>query len=124
MIFAVVSAANGAIAVFAPGPFLHALWPTRDLTGAELFVRGWGACLLALSALAWSHRNAQDPFEFRSISLALCVYFSIAAAVWFADARAVGWTVPSAASFAGLSLFATAFAYFRFLTLTSIRRIV
>jgi len=124
MLFAVVSAMSGALGVIAPGSFLHAIWPTREAAGAELFVRGWGACLLALSAMAWTNRNAQDPFVYRSIALALFVYFSVAAAVWFADARAIGWTVLSAVTFACLAGFASMFGYFRLFTLSTIRRTI
>jgi hypothetical protein len=122
MLFAAVSAADGVLAIAAPVQFLHAIWPTRDASGAELFVRGWGACLLALSALAWINRNAQDPFVCRSIAFALFVYFGIAAFIWFIDAQVVGWTLMSAATFAGLAFFATTFAYLRFLTLARVRR--
>lgn len=122
VVFAAVSAIGGVLAICAPGPFLHAIWPTRPTSGAELFVQGWGACLLALSALAWTNRNAQDPFVCRSIALALFVYFGVAAAVWFADARVIGWTVMSGATFIGLGAFASAFGYLRFQTLAGVRR--
>lgn len=122
VLFAAISAANGVLAIAAPGPFLHAIWPSRTLVGAELFVRGWGACLLGLSALAWSNRNTQDPFVRRSIAMALFVYFLLAAVVWLADAHAMGWTVMSAATFVGLAAFAWTFFYLRFLKLSLIRR--
>jgi hypothetical protein len=87
-----------------------------------LFVQGWGACLLALSALTWTNRNAQDTFVCKSIALALFVYFGVAAAVWFADARVIGWTLMSAVTFVGLSAFASAFGYLRFQKLAGVRR--
>jgi hypothetical protein len=122
VVFSAISAVDGVLAIFAPGPFLHAIWPQRETQGAELFVQGWGACLLALSALTWTNRNAQDPFVCRSIALALFVYFGVAAAVWFADARVIGWTLMSAATFIGLSAFASAFGYLRFLKMVGLRR--
>jgi hypothetical protein len=120
VVFAVVSAMNGVVAICAPGSFMRAIWPARETAGAELFVRGWGACLFALSALAWTNRNAQDPFVRRSICLALFVYSGIAAAVWAEDARAIGWTIMSALTFVGLSVFASAFGYLRFLKLSRV----
>jgi hypothetical protein len=122
VVFAVISAIDGVLAISAPGQFLHAIWPARQTSGADLFVQGWGACLLALSALAWTNRNAQDPFVCRSIALALFVYFGVAAAVWLADARVIGWTLMSAATFIGLSAFASAFGYLRFQKLSGVRR--
>jgi hypothetical protein len=122
VIFAVVSAADGLIAILAPEAFLHAIWPARQVAGANVFVSGWGACLLAMSALAWTNRNTQDSFVCRSISQSLFVYFSIAATVWFTDALSIGWTVLSAATFIGLAVFATMFGYLR-VKLTSIRRV-
>ena len=107
VVFAVVSAVDGLIAILAPGAFLHAIWPARQLAGADLFVSGWGACLLAMSGLAWTNRNTQDPFVCRSISQSLFAYFGIASAVWFTDALSIGWTVLSAATFIGLAAFAT-----------------
>ena len=120
VVFAVVSAMNGVVAISAPASFMHAIWPSRETAGAELFVRGWGACLFALSALAWTNRNTQDPFVRRSICLALFVYSGIAAAVWAEDARAIGWTIMSALTFVGLSVFASLFGYFRFLKLSRV----
>lgn len=122
VVFAVISALSGLVAISMPGPFLHAIWPDRQASGAELFVQGWGACLLALSALAWTHRNAQDPFVRRSIAFALFVYFGVAAAVWAADARMIGWTFMSAAAFGVLSAFASAFGYLRFQKLSGVHR--
>ena len=122
VVFAAISAVDGVLAIFAPGPFLHAIWPQRQTVGAELFVQGWGACLLALSALAWTNRNAQDRFVCKSIALALFVYCGVAAAVWLADARVIGWTLMSAATFVGLSAFASAFGYLRFFRLESFAR--
>jgi len=122
VVFAVISAMAGVLAIGAPSTFLRAIWPQRETVGAELFVQGWGACLLALSALTWTNRNAQDQFVCRSIALALFVYFGVAAAVWFADARVIGWTLMSAATFIGLSAFASAFGYLRFQKLAGIRR--
>jgi hypothetical protein len=122
-LFAVISTANGVVAILWPGPFLHAMWPQRDTAGAELFVQGWGACLFALAALAWTNRNAQDAFVCRSIALALFVYFGVAAAVWFADARVIGWTLMSAATFVLLSAFASAFGYLRFLKMAGVHRV-
>lgn len=123
MIFTAISAVGGVLAIAAPAWFMHAIWPVREAAGAELFVRGWGACLLALAGLAWTHRNAQDPFVCRSISLALFIYFSLAAGVWLADARTIGWTLLSAAAFVGLAGFASAFGYLRFLKLSGLRRV-
>jgi len=122
VVFAVVSALDGVLAIVAPHAFLHAIWPTRQMADATLFVSGWGACLLALSGLAWTNRNAQDRFVCRSISQSLFVYFSIAAAVWLADALSIGWTILSAVTFIGLAAFATAFGYLR-VRLSSIRRV-
>ena len=122
VIFSVVSTVDGLLAILAPGPFLHAIWPEREVVGAELFVQGWGACLLALAALAWTHRHAQDPFLCKSIALALFVYFGVAAALWFADARVIGWTLMSAAMFIFLSGFASAFGYLRFSTMAGVHR--
>jgi hypothetical protein len=122
VVFAVISAIGGVLAIGAPGLFLRAIWPQRETLGAELFVQGWGACLLALCALTWTNRNAQDPFVCRSIALALFVYFGVAAAVWFADARVIGWTLMSAATFTGLSVFASAFGYLRFQKMAGVRR--
>jgi hypothetical protein len=122
VVFAVISAAAGVLAIAAPGSFMHAIWPSRQAVGAELFVRGWGACLLALAGLAWTHRNTQDPFVRRSISSALFIYFGLAAGVWLADARAIGWTMLSAATFVGLAAFASAFGYLRFLKLSGVQR--
>ena len=122
VVFAVVSAMGGVLSIAAPGTFLRAIWPERQMIGAELFVQGWGACLIALSALTWTNRNAQDPFVCRSIALALFVYFGVAAAVWFADARVIGWTLMSAATFVGLSAFASAFGYLRFQKMAGVRR--
>jgi uncharacterized protein YjeT (DUF2065 family) len=121
VVFAVVSALDGLIAILAPHAFLHAIWPARQMADATLFVSGWGACLLAMSALAWTNRNAQDSFVCRSISLSLFMYFSIAAAIWLADALTIGWTPLSAATFIGLAVFATTFGYLR-VRLSSIRR--
>jgi hypothetical protein len=122
VIFAAISAVGGLLAILAPNAFLHAIWPARQMAGATLFVSGWGACLLALSALAWTNRNAQDSFVCRSISLSLFVYFSIASALWLADALTIGWTLLSAATFVGFAAFATTFGLLR-LRLASIRRI-
>jgi hypothetical protein len=122
VVFAAVSAIAGVLAICGPRLFLRAMWPERETVGAELFVQGWGACLLALSALTWTNRNAQDPFVCRSIALALFVYFGVAAAVWFADARVIGWTLMSAATFTGLSVFASAFGYLRFQKMAGVRR--
>jgi hypothetical protein len=120
MAFAGVSAIAGVAAIFAPGPLMHAIWPSREAAGAEIFVRGWGACLLALAGMAWTNRNAQDPFVRRSICQALFIYFGITAAVWVADARAIGWTIMSVVTFIGLGAFASAFGYLRFLKLTRV----
>ena len=122
VLFAVFAAAAGVVGIVAPGSVMHAIWPAREAAGAELFVRGWGACLLALAGLAWTHRNTQDPFVRRSISSALFIYFGLAAGVWVADASAIGWTLMSAVTFAGLAMFATAFAYLRFLKLAGVQR--
>jgi hypothetical protein len=122
VVFAVVSAAVGVLAILAPHAFLHAIWPARQMPDAKLFVSGWGACLLALSALAWTNRNAQDSFVCRSISVSLFVYFSIASVVWLADAMTIGWTPLSATTFIGLASFAAAFGFLR-VRLSSIRRI-
>jgi hypothetical protein len=122
VVFAAVSAVDGVLAILAPNAFLHAIWPTRQMADGMLFVSGWGACLLALSALAWTNRNAQDSFVCRSISLSLFVYFSIASALWLTDALTIGWTILSAATFIGLAGFATAFGYLR-VRLASIRRV-
>ena len=121
--FAAISAAEGIAAIVAPGPFLHAIWPARQMAGAELFVRGWGACLLALAGLSWTHRHAQDPFVRRSISFALFLYFSIAATVWLVDAQATGWTLLSAGRFAALSTGAAAFGYLRFFRSAAFHRV-
>jgi hypothetical protein len=121
-LFAVLSTAAGVVAIVAPGSVMHAIWPARQAAGAELFVRGWGACLLALAGLAWTHRNTQDPFVRRSISSALFIYFGLAAGVWLADARAIGWTLLSAVTFVGLASFASAFGYLRFLKLAGVQR--
>ena len=120
VLFAAISATNGVVAILAPGPLMHAIWPDRPTAGAEVFVRGWGACLLALAGMAWTNRNAQDPFVRRSICQALFIYFGITAAVWVADARAIGWTIMSVLTFIILSAFASAFGYIRYLKLTRV----
>jgi hypothetical protein len=120
VIFAVISAADGVLALAAPKAFLHFIWPARETAGVELFVRGWGACLLALAALAWTNRNTQDPFVRRSIALALFVYFGLAAAIWVADARVIGWTIMSVVTFVALGAFASVFGYLRFLKMSRV----
>jgi hypothetical protein len=114
-IIAVVSIADGVIALVAPGPFMNLIWVNRTGPEGYLFVQGWGACLLALGVMAWVARGLSDPAARRLVALGSFVYFVTATVIWLLDALSVGWTVFSAVTFAGLVAFALASGYFRFM---------
>lgn len=113
-LFAVIGMADGIVAVIAPGPFVNFIWRHRAWPDANLFVQGWGACLMALSLSAWAGRGLTDVASRRWLALSLCAYNLVVAAVWFLDAASHGWTTLSALTFATLLPLALAFGYFRF----------
>jgi hypothetical protein len=120
LIFAVISIADGLLALIAPVPFLHFIWASRSAVDARIFVQGWGASLVALAIIAWLARGLSDSDSRKLFALGLFVYFAVVTIVWIADGFSTGWTLISAASLAGLALFASSFAYFRFVRPQSI----
>jgi len=110
----VIAAADGVVAMLAPGPFANLIWPDRLAPEAYLFVQGWGACLLAFSVLAATARRLIDPAALRACASMLFLYHGTAVIVWVVDATLRGWTPLRVATLMGLVLFALAFGWIRF----------
>ena len=113
-VFSIVAVGDGMLAMFAPGSFVHLIWIDGGAPEANLFVQGWGACVLAFGVMAWAGKELRDPPSRQLLALSLFTCNVLVSSLWFLDARTRGWTPTSAASFAGLALFTIAFGYFRF----------
>lgn len=113
-VFAMVALGDGVVAILAPMPFVNLIWAGRGGPEAALFVQGWGACLLALSVVAWTGRRLSHAASRQWLALGLLTYHLIVSAVWFADGQTHGWTPLSALTLVALLLFALGFGYFRF----------
>jgi hypothetical protein len=116
-IFSVVAMGDGVLAILAPGPFVNFIWRQRAWPEANLFVQGWGACLMALSLAAWAGRSLTDTVARRWLALSLLAYNLVVAVVWLLDAMSYGWTPLSLFTFAALLPLAGGFGYFRFVKL-------
>jgi hypothetical protein len=113
-VFAIVAMADGVVAVLAPGPFVHFIWINRAGPETNLFVQGWGACVMAFGVMAWAGKELRDTVSRQMLALTFFTYNVIVSVLWVLDARERGWTPASAASFVGILLFTVAFGYFRF----------
>lgn len=113
-IFSAIAMGDGVVAILAPGPFMNLIWLNRAGPEGYLFVQGWGACLIAISVMAWAAKSLTDSPSRRLIALGFFTYHIIATILWLVDAVSRGWTPFSAASFVGLVLFTLGFGYFRF----------
>ena len=113
-VFSVIAMGDAVVALLVPGPFSNLIWPHRTGPEADLFVRGWGSCLMALGLIAWAAKSMDDSALRRRCVLGLFAYPFAASISWLVDGLSHGWTPLSAASFAGLVLFTLGFGYFRF----------
>ena len=113
-IFSVVAMGDGLVAIFAPGQFMNRIWLNRTGPEGFLFIQGWGACLIAISVMAWAAKSLTDSTSRRLFALGLFTYHLIATILWLEDALSRGWTPFSAATFVGLVLFTLGFGYFLF----------
>ena len=113
-VFSVIAMGDAVVALLVPGPFSHMIWPHRTGPEADLFVRGWGSCLMILSLIAWAARSVDDSALRRRCVLGLFAYHFAVSISWLVDALSHGWTPLSAVSFAALVLFTVGFGYFLF----------
>ena len=111
-VFSVVAMADGILAMIAPGPFVDFIWAHRASRDVNLFVQGWGACLMALSVAAWAGRRLADAAARRWLAVSLCTYNLVVSIAWLLDALSRGWTMLSALSFLTLVPLSAAFGYF------------
>ena len=118
-IFSVIAMGDGIVAILAPGQFMNLIWLNRTGPEGYLFVQGWGACLIAISVMAWAAKSLTDSTSRRLFALGLFTYHLIATILWLEDALSRSWTPFSAATFVGLVLFTLGFGYFRFVNLGS-----
>ena len=113
-VFSVIAMGDAVVALLVPGPFSNLIWPHRTGPEADLFVRGWGSCLMALGLIAGAARSVDDCALRRRCVLGLFAYHFAVSISWLVDALSHGWTPLSAATFAALVLFTLGFGYFRF----------
>ena len=119
-VFSVIAIGDAIVALLAPTPFSHLIWPHRTGPEADLFVRGWGSCLMALGLIAWAAKSVVDSTWRRRCVLGLFAYHLAVTISWLADALSHGWTPLSSASFGALVLFTLGFGYFGFTDLDGV----